>query len=484
MGSISEIGLDRPSIAASVEIDLPANDWVPRPYQLPSWKAWERGCRRLLLIWHRRAGKDEVALNMGAVAAHERPANYWHCLPQYEQARKAIWEAVNPHSGRRRIDEAFPLEIRKRTDSQSMTIEFLSGSIWKVVGSDNPNSLVGAPPAGIVFSEWALSNPSAWGYLAPILAENGGWAAFITTPRGRNHAKTMLDMARTNPWSSSNRHGWFAEVLTPEQTGFPLDLIEEQRKEYHAIFGIDAGDALIEQEYWCSFEAAILGAYFGRELVLIEREGRILPVPVEPDIPVHTAWDLGVGDSTAIWCFQATFSGPRIVDHYEAHGYAVDHYVDWLKERGYHGFDYVPHDAKVREWTSAGPDGKAKTRLQTLIELGRKPRLVPNHKLDDGINAARRLLPKCIFDQERTAQGLECLRQYKREWDDETKVFRNTPLHDWTSHTADAFRYLAMAWRELAPEPKAKNEPLKGVTDMTWNELMEVSAPKRERITL
>jgi phage terminase large subunit len=144
-------------------IRLPHN-WNPRPYQLPSWRAWEKGCKREILIWHRRAGKDDVQLNKTAVAAHERIGNYWHCLPMYEQAKKAIWEAVNPNTGKRRIDEAFPLEIRKRTDNSSMVIEFKSGSIWRVVGSDNPNSLVGAPPIAITFSEWALSNPSAWAY--------------------------------------------------------------------------------------------------------------------------------------------------------------------------------------------------------------------------------------------------------------------------------------------------------------------------------
>jgi phage terminase large subunit len=432
-----------------------------------------------MLVWHRRAGKDEVALNMAAIAAHERVANYWHCLPQYEQARKAIWEAINPHTGRRRIDEAFPPEIRARTDSQSMTIEFRSGSIWKVVGSDNPNSLVGAPPAGIVFSEWALSNPSAWGYLAPILLENGGWAAFISTPRGRNHMKTMLDMARRNPWSEANPSGWYAEVLTPNETGFSKDLIEAQREEYHALFGVDAGDALIEQEYWCSFEAAILGAYYGREMVNAEREGRIGKVEREA-LPVHTAWDLGVGDSTAIWCFQVTFSGPRIIDYYEGHGYAVDHYAEWLEERGYHGDDWVPPDARVREWTNAGPGGKAKTRVQTMLELGRHPKVIPEHKRADGINAVRRLLGKCLFDEERTRQGLECLRQYRREWDDDKKVFHETPDHDWSSHGADAFRYLAMAWHELKPEPKpvVRQQP-QGIGQMTFDQAIKMQQGRR-----
>lgn len=439
---------------------------------MASWLAWERGVRRFLLVWHRRAGKDDWALNLTAVAAHQRVANYWHCLPMYEQARKAIWEAINPHTGQRRIDEAFPPEIRKRTDNGSMTIEFLCGSIWKVVGSDNPDSLVGAPPAGIVFSEWALANPSAWAYLAPILLENDGWAAFITTPRGRNHVKSMLDMAKTNP-------AWFAEVLTPNETGFPVERIEEQRQEYHGIFGIDAGDALIDQEYWCSFEAAILGAYFGKEMLAAELEHRIATVPYEPELPVHTAWDLGVGDSTAIWFFQQLGPQVRVIDYYEASGYAVDHYVEVLRERGYqYGLDYVPHDARVREWTNADVEGKAKSRVQTLLELGRKPRVVTSQKLGDGIQAARRLIPLAVFDEKACAQGLECLRQYRRIWDDKLKTFRDEPLHDWASHGASAWRYLALAVGEIKPEPKEEPKPPQGIMDMTFNEML-ARQPKR-----
>lgn len=444
------------------------HEWTPRPYQLASLKAWEAGVKRLLLIWHRRAGKDDVALHMTAVAAFERVANYWHCLPMYEQARKAIWEAINPHTGKRRIDEAFPLEIRKRTDNGSMTIEFVNGSIWRVVGSDNPNSLVGAPPAGIVFSEWALANPSAWAYLAPILAENGGWAAFITTPRGRNHVKSMLDMAR-KPDS-----GWFAEVLTPNETGFPLEMVEQQRGEYHAIFGLDAGDALIDQEYWCSFEAAILGAYFGREMLRAEVLGRIGVVDHDPNLDVHTAWDIGVGDTNAIWCFQQHLNQVRLIDYYEASGYAVQHYVEWLNAKPYrYGIDWLPHDARVREWTNAGPDGLAKTRLQTLIELKRNPRIVPKASLDDGINASRRLIPSVVFDAQRCERGLEALRQYRREWDDKLKVFRDYPLHDWSSNGASAFRYLAMAVGEIKPPKKPKPIVPKSLSDMTYDELLK-----------
>lgn len=440
---------------------------------MAAWRAVEQGKLRSLLIWHRRAGKDEVALHEAAVAAFKRPATYWHMLPEYAQARKAIWNAVNPHTGIRRVDEAFPHELRENTNDHEMFIRFKSGSTWQVVGSDRYNAAVGTPPAGIVFSEWALSNPAAWGYLAPILLENGGWARFITTPRGRNHVKKLLDMAR-------KRDDWFAEVLTVDDTGaVSKEAVEEQRQEYHALFGEDAGDALIEQEYYCSFEAAILGAYWGKEIATAERDGRITSVPYDAALPVHTAWDLGVGDSTAIWFFQLLGPQVRVIDHYEAHGYAVDHYVDVLKERGYkYGNDYVPHDAKVREWTNSGPGGVAKTRVETMIGLKRKPTLIPDHKLDDGINAARRTLTRCVFDAVKCANGIEALRQYKRDWDDDARVFRDRPDHDWTSHTADAFRYLAMAWQQLAGE---KPVPPKGKTlqNVTLNDLWKLRDRER-----
>lgn len=443
---------------------------------MEAWRAVERGVKRSLLVWHRRAGKDEVALHEAAIAAHQRPATYWHMLPEFSQARKAIWNAVNPHTGKRRIDEAFPHELRENTNDHEMFIRFKSGSTWQVVGSDRYNAAVGTPPAGIVFSEWALSNPAAWGYLAPILLENGGWARFITTPRGRNHCKKMMDMVKDDP-------KWFAQVLTVNDTkAISPEAVEEQRKEYHALFGVDQGDALIEQEYYCSFEAAILGAYWGREMSLAEKEGRVCSVPYEPELPVHTAWDLGVGDSTAIWFFQVHGQHIRVIDHYEAHGYAVDHYVQVLREKPYrYGNDYVPHDAKVREWTNAGPGGLAKSRVETLIEFKRKPVLVPSHKLDDGINAARRTLSRCVFDQTNCGEGLEALRQYRREWDEGDRVFRDTPLHDWTSHTADAFRYLAMAWQVLAGD-KPKPEPGKNIHTMSLNDLWKSTKQQDRRI--
>jgi hypothetical protein len=199
------------SAVASLDIELPHN-WTPRIYQGRLWNYLLRGGTRAIDIAHRRWGKDEVALHWSAIAAHDRVASYWHLLPQASQARKAIWDAINPHTGKRRIDEAFPQALRKRTREQDMFIEFKSGSTWQVLGSDNFNSLVGSPPAGIVMSEWALCNPAAWAYLKPILDENGGWAIFITTPRGKNHAHAMYQMAKANP-------KWFAEVSNVQGSG-------------------------------------------------------------------------------------------------------------------------------------------------------------------------------------------------------------------------------------------------------------------------
>ena len=203
----------------------------------------------------------------------------------------------------------------------------------------------------------ALSNPAAWAYLAPIVIENGGWALFITTARGRNHAKSMLDMARA-------RDDWFSEVLPVNVTGAMSEAaVEQQPVEYTGVFGKEAADALIDQEYYCSFEAAILGAHSGKEMLLAEQQGRICDVPVNPDLSVQTAWNIGVDDAMAIWCFQVYPDHIDVADYYEGHGMGFDHYCEWLDARGYHGIDWMPHDAKVRE---AGAPG-ARPRIETLV---------------------------------------------------------------------------------------------------------------------
>jgi hypothetical protein len=289
-------------------------------------------------------------------------------LPQANQARKAIWDAINPHSGKRRIDEAFPKELRESTRENEMFIRFKSGSTWQALGSDNYQSLVGTPPVGLVFSEWSKAHPGAWAYLAPILVENGGWMLAITTPEGRNHSYAMHRMAQKDPaWFSQiitvrdNIHMCEAAGVTPPIT---LESVEAQRREYHALFGEAAGDALIEQEYFCSFSAAILGAYWGRELSELEQAGRLCGLDRIDGLPVHTVWDIGVDDAMAVWVFQHGPGFIHILDYVEASGYGFDFFTNWLRERDYvprlarngdiHGNDYVPHDAKQRMPTARG----------------------------------------------------------------------------------------------------------------------------------
>ena len=386
-----------------------------------------------------------MLLHRTAVAAFERPASYWHCLPEFEQARKAIWTAVNPHTGKRRIDEAFPPEIRDSKDEQSMFMRFKNGATWQLIGSDRYNNLVGAGVAGVTFSEFALANPSAWGYIRPMLEENNGWAAFISTPRGRNHFKSLLDMAAKHP-------AWFAEILSVNDTGaLTEDQIEESLAEYVALYGEDIGRAQFEQEYLCSFNAAILGAFYAREMLAVRSSGRIRNTAAIPGKPVHRAWDIGVRDDTSIWWFQVQGAAIVLLDVYTASGVGVDHYAEIIEQRrNEHGWtdgiDYVPHDAKVKEW------GTGKTRVETMREYGLRPELVPLATKLDGINAARKALAVSIFDPRCEDLGIAALEQYRREWDDEKKAFKANEVHDWTSHIADAFRYLALAWRQVPAE--------------------------------
>jgi phage terminase large subunit len=422
-------------------VELP-NNWQPRRYQFPLWNALQNeGKKRAIEIAHRRWGKDDVILHHTAIEAHKRVATYWHCLPEYEQARKAIWNAVNPHTGMRRIDEAFPEALRASKDEQQMFIRFKNGSTWQVVGSDRYNSLVGAGVAGVVFSEWALCNPSSWGYIRPMMEENDGWACFITTPRGRNHAKAMYDMARDNP-------RWFAELSSIHETGaLTAQQLEDSLAEYIAIYGDEMGRAQFEQEYECSFNAAILGAFYAREMAAVRREGRIdANLEPLPGRPVHRAWDIGVKDDTSIWWFQVVGTQIFILDCYSASGVGLDHYASVLEERRKEhgwldGIDFVPHDAKVKEW------GSGKTRVETMREYGLKPQLCVSATKMDGINAARQALARCVFHQRCEDEGISALEQYRREWDDDKKAFKASEVHDWSSHLADAFRYLALSWR-------------------------------------
>lgn len=423
------------------------NNWQPRAYQLTLWGYLEGGGRRAVAVWHRRAGKDEVCLHFAAVSLMQKVGTYWHMLPQASQAKKAIWNAVNPHTGKRRIDEAFPVEIRANTNEQEMFIRFKNGSTWQVVGSDNYNSLVGAPPIGIVFSEWSLADPRSWSYLRPILAENGGWAFFIYTPRGNNHGYTTLKNAKAE-------ENWFHQVLTAEDTEvFSPEVLAQEQRELTREFGEEEGRSRYLQEYMCSFDAAVPGAYYGGLMERALKDERIANIYYDIKLPVHTIWDIGVGDATSIWFVQKFGNEIRMIDFYEASGHGLPHYKKILQERGYvYGDHYAPHDIEVREF------GTGVSRYETAKSLGINFKITPKLSIEDGIEAARNIMHRCWWNILKCDYGIECLKNYRREWNDKQKCYKDNPLHDWTSHAADAFRYLAVVIDKI--NNNAKSAPI------------------------
>jgi hypothetical protein len=409
---------------------------------MPLWRYLEAGGRRADVAAHRRWGKDEVALHWAAVAAQSRVGTYWHLLPEAAQARKAIWDAVNPHTGRRRIDEAFPKALRAATRDADMLIRFANGSTWQVCGSDNYNSLVGSPPVGVVFSEWSLAKPDCWTYIRPILVENGGFALFLWTPRGRNHAARAFEARRLDPgWFTCRAAATETDVFTPEQ-------LARERAELIAETGsAEEGEARFASEYLVDFDAAAPGAYYAGLLSDAQKEGRICRVPYDPALKVDTAWDLGIDDYTAIWFFQQAGREVRAIDYFEASGEGLQAIVKAaVGARPYHyGTHYLPHDVMVRELGAAG-----RSRFETLGGLGLRPIHVgAAADPEERINAARLTIPITWFDAERCGAGLDRLRAYRKRWSGATRSYAG-PLHDAASHAADAFGEFAMNRRAAA----------------------------------
>ena len=421
------------------EISIP-NNWAPRPHQIDFFRAMDNGAKRACLVWHRRAGKDSTSLNFTAKEMFKRKGNYWHLFPKQTQARKAIWNGINS-DGQSILDQVFPEPVRARTSSQEMMIELKNGSTWQLAGSDNYDSLVGANPVGVVFSEWSLCDPNAWAYIRPMLAENGGWAVFIYTPRGKNHGYTLYNMAR-------KADEWFCQNLTVNDTkradGSPVispEAIETERAE-----GME--EALIQQEFFGSFEAQIPGAYFADQLQQAKDQNRVGRIPIEPSLQVHTAWDLGISDSMSIWFFQAMGKEIRLVDYYESNGKGMEHYIQhltqWADRNGViYGQHLAPHDIEVRELTSG------RSRKDVARDMGITFRTVqrPRTKIE-GIQAIRRMFPRFWIDDERAEQGYACIASYHREWDEKHQRFRDQPVHDWASHGADALQTLSLGWRD------------------------------------
>jgi len=452
---------------------------VPRPYQRAAWDYLERGGRHAEIVWHRRAGKDELCLHRTAVAAFERVASYWHMLPEVSQARKAIWMAVNPHTGRRRIDEAFPQELRRATREHEMQIEFVNGSTWQVVGSDRFDSLVGAAPAGIVYSEWALANPNARAYFRPIIAENGGWQIFITTPRGRNHALTTLRAARNTP-------GAFAQVLDANDTGvFSRAQLDAERTAYCAEFGDDHGRAKFDQEFMCSFDAANLGAILARQIGIAEKEGRIADdVEYDPDgAPLEISADIGRRDAATWWFWQPLVGGYQIVDYDGGWGLDAEEWAGRLLKRmaGRRlGRIWLPHDARARTFAAK------RSAVEIFVDVfgAEHVAIVPSSSVADRVNAARVLTPRVKWNASRCERGLDGLRSWSYEFSEHARTFSGEPLHDWASHDGDGYSYGCLVMRQavkpqLAPAPRGV---FVGAPSVTLEELWGKGAARERRI--
>jgi len=358
-------------------------------------------------------------------AATGRVGNYWYVFPSYTQGKKALWDNIDK-DGFRVLDHCPPELLKKKPNESDLSLDFKNGSTFQVIGSNEPDNLRGPNPCGVVFSEFAEQSPMAWQVLKPILIENEGWALFNFTPRGNNHAADLYNEALDDP-------EWFASFQTVDDTGvLNARQLAEARK--------GSSEEFFRQEYYCDFEAGNEGSYYGRLLATAKEEGRIARIAVDPSLPVHTAWDIGVGDATAIWFFQVVGRERRYVDYYESSGVGLPHYIRTLQAKGYiYGRHFAPHDIEVREFSSGT------SRLETARTLGIRFETLPQSSLEDGIEATRLLLPRCSFDAERCKEGINALRAYHKAFDDKRQVWRDRPEHDWSSHAADAFRYSAMA---------------------------------------
>ncbi len=412
------------------EISFPYN-YTPRWYQNNLWKYFQTGgFRRKRAVWvvHRRGGKDLNAIHLINTAGAERPGLYWHVFPTYAQGKKIAWDGKTKEG--KPFRSAFPAELVEGENNTEMKMTLKNGVIYQVIGADKPDSLVGPNPVGIVLSEWSLMNPSVWELIKPILAENEGWALFIYTPRGKNHGLKQLNVAKKNSIDKGGR--WFWEVLPNSYTGVVSQAdIETERAE-------GMSDEMIEQEFECSFDSPLEGSYYGKLIEAAEKEKRITRVPWEPRLVVNTSWDLGIGDYMSIWFYQQIGLETRVIDYYENTGEGLAHYAKICKDKPYvYGVHLAPHDIQVREI------GTGKSRLEVAKGLGIRFRPGRQLPIDEGIEAVRGLLPKCYFDETKCELGLDALRSYHKEWDEERRVFRDKPEHDWSSHAADSFRELA-----------------------------------------
>jgi hypothetical protein len=439
------------------------NNWEPWKHQIKVWD-WivNQKKKRAACIWHRRAGKDIEAINIIAACMVTIPGTYWHVLPTYAQGRKAIWQGMT-NEGRKFIDHIPPeiVENRRKDDMLIKIYDELGGSQYQIIGGDNPDRIVGGNPIGVVFSEYAIMNPLGWDLVRPILNANGGWALFIYTPRGHNHGYKLLKNAKENPTD------WFTETLTIHDTvkpnGQPIMTDEMVQEEIR----MGMPEELAAQEYYCDFEAPLVGAYYGKALEEAANDGRIGDIAYQAGRPVYTSWDIGVRDSTAIWFFQIVDGWVNWIDYYAASGEGVGFYIRYLQQRPYvYSKHYGPHDVAHREF------GTGQTIAKTAADLGFRFTIVPKLPVADGIEASRLAITRSRFDAVKCAEGIECLLHYRKEFDLKNRVWGAKPIHDWSSHGADAFRTAAVVLPSTVRSiPKAPR--WRANEQVTWNDALK-----------
>jgi len=395
--------------------------YKPREPQLEIHKAMDTH-RFVVSVAHRRMGKTVAALNelIKQAMENERPnPRYAYIAPTYSQAKRVAWDYLTH----------FVRPLGAVANIAELRVDFLGRRI-QLYGSDNPDSLRGQYFDGVVLDEIGDQNPKIWNeIIRPALADRKGFCLFIGTPKGNNHFKELFDRASQEP-------GWAALQFKASET----KLIDEDellaaRKEM--------GDDKYNQEFECSFNAAVEGSYYGKLINDLESKGRLCEITRDDLCRTYVAWDLGMGDSTALWVAQTTGQEVRLLDYVENHGQGLDWYVGWLRDNHWHQAEQLlPHDVEVREL------GTGKSRLEVLRESGLDVRVLPRLSVEDGIQAVRRMLPKCWFNMPQVKQGLDCLRNYRREYDEKRNVFYDKPMHDWASHGSDAFRYLALGMEQ------------------------------------
>jgi hypothetical protein len=400
--------------------------YTPRAYQLPVWQAYAAGKKRFAMVWHRRSGKDKTWLNIMIHSMWQRKGVYYYLLPTYNQAKKIIWDGMGKDGFRFR--DHFPEGLVERIDETEMQVHLKNGSLFQLVGTDKIDRIVGTNPIGCVFSEYSLQRRSAWEMIEPILLENGGWAAFIFTPRGKNHAWDLWDYA-------SQEDSWFTSLLTIDDTrdeyGNPL--ISSEQIDGLRRRGVD--EELIQQEYFCSFRGSMQGAFYTQQLKKAEEENRIGRYPYDPRFPVETWWDLGLDDAMAVGFIQQINTELRFIDYMEERGKGFPWFAAELRARGYAytEMQVAPFDINVKEYSEL-------TRKETAALHGLHFIAAPKLPLQEGIQAVREKFHRFTFHEPLTSRLLDCLRNYRRKFDEDLQEYSKEPVHDQYSHGCDMVR--------------------------------------------